>query len=63
MPLSDADWNAMQIDEKLDWLRVAIEGMIEINNKNVDARFLQHKEIIGRIDAVEAAIRNIPRKA
>jgi hypothetical protein len=59
LPMPDPDWNNMSIDEKLNWLRAAIVGVINTANHNLDARVVQHNQVIERLDMVEEAVRNI----
>jgi hypothetical protein len=60
--MPDLDWDNMSTDEKLNWLRSAIVGVINTANHNLDARVAQTNQIIKRLDAVEEAVKNIPQR-
>jgi hypothetical protein len=60
--MSELDWKRMSVQEKLDWLRAAINGIIDTDHQNIHARADQNRAVVSRLDAVEAAVRDIARE-
>jgi hypothetical protein len=58
--MPDPDWDNMSTDDKLNWLRSAIVGVINTANHNLDARVVQNNQILKRLESVEEAVKNIP---
>jgi hypothetical protein len=55
-------WADKTPDEKLDWLKEAVDGIIEASNYNVKARTEQTKTLNNRLDSIEEALTNISRE-
>jgi hypothetical protein len=49
----DLEWNRKSIFEKLDWLRQAIEDLVEKANHNISAQQEQLRAIAARLSALE----------
>jgi|HubBroStandDraft_6_1064221.scaffolds.fasta_scaffold1554501_1 hypothetical protein len=59
MPDKHKPWERMSQDEKVEWLRVAVLSLKNIGNANNRALNERERAAIDRLDAVEAAIRNL----
>jgi hypothetical protein len=53
----DLEWNRKTIFEKLDWLKDALEKLIETANRNMSVHQEQLSTIISRLTALERPVK------
>ena len=60
--MTDSPWDKMSIEDKLEWLRAAVEWITDTGNRNIDARHAETEQLVKRLTAVETEVQNIARE-
>jgi hypothetical protein len=61
--MTDPDWARMSVDDKLDWLKTAVDDLVETENRNISTRRSQMERIMSRLAALEEAKPAVPPPA
>jgi hypothetical protein len=54
-------WSKLSNDEKLDWLKVAIENVTEAANHNLQVRYTKERQLAVRLARVEEVLKKVVR--
>ena len=60
--MTDRPWEKMSIEDKLEWLRRAVERITDTGNRNSDARKAETGQLVKRLTAVETEVQIIARE-
>jgi len=52
----------MSIEDKLEWLRAALERTTDTGNRNIDAPNAETGQLVKRLTAIETEVQNIARE-